>query len=80
MDGINDIFKVEGSTIEAEGFSLRIFDRSGSVVFQSFDKDVGWDGLSDKGNEMRSVVYVFMVSYYSGGRLQEKNGTVTLLR
>jgi hypothetical protein len=41
---------------------------------------IGWDGRGKNGNEMQPLVYVYMVSYYSGGRLFEKNGTVTLLR
>jgi len=79
-DGINDVFKVEGSTIDEEGFTMRIYDRSGVLVFQSFDRSIGWDGNSKNGAAMQPIVYVYMVSYYSGGRLFEKNGTVNLLR
>ncbi len=79
-DGINDVFKVEGSTIDEKGFIMRIYDRSGVLVFQSFDRSLGWDGNSNNGAAMQPIVYVYMVSYYSGGRLFEKNGTVNLLR
>lgn len=79
-DGVNDIFKVYGSTVQERDFVLAVYDRSGEMIFQSFDKDIGWDGTSKKGNNAQSIVYVYMVSYYSGDRPYEKNGTVTLLR
>jgi gliding motility-associated-like protein len=79
-DGVNDVFRVEGYTIDEDKFSLTIYDRSGDMIFDSFDINVGWDGTDRKGGLARPSVYVYMVSYFSGGKYFEKNGTVTLLR
>jgi gliding motility-associated-like protein len=79
-DGINDVFKAEGSTIQSKNFSMVIYNRLGEVIFESFDINEGWDGNYKNGNKATPQVYVFMVSYYSGDRFYEKNGTVTLLR
>jgi len=79
-DGINDVFKVEGTTIQSKNFSMIIYDRLGDVIFESFNVDEGWDGNYKNGNKATPQVYVFVVSYYSGDRFYEKNGTVTLLR
>jgi gliding motility-associated-like protein len=79
-DGINDVFKVEGSTVQEKDFSLTIYNRGGNIVFQSFDLNLGWDGLEKNGREAQPQVYVFMIRYYSGDKPYEKNGTVTLLR
>ena len=79
-DGINDVFKAEGSTIQSKNYSMVIYNRLGEVIFESFDINEGWDGNYKNGNKANPQVYVFMVSYYSGDRFYEKNGTVTLLR
>lgn len=79
-DGYNDIFMVEGSTVQEKGFTLTIYDRGGKVVFQSFDLNQGWDGLRKNGSKAQPLVYVFMVTYYSGDKPYEKTGTVTLIR
>lgn len=79
-DGVNDLFEVKGSTIASYGFSMRIFDRSGNVIFESFDINIGWDGTGKNGVLLRPDVYVYMISYNSGDKFFEKNGSLTLLR
>jgi gliding motility-associated-like protein len=79
-DGLNDIFKAEGTFIKT--FDLWIFDRWGNVVFHSKDPDIGWDG-SDSSDDFsgQSLIYSYRLRAegYSGEVL-DKKGSVQVLR
>jgi gliding motility-associated-like protein len=53
-DGQNDILLVYGNFIDA--MELRIFNRWGEMVFESFDQLLGWDGTY-KGKELAPDVF-----------------------
>jgi len=64
---------------------LRIFDRWGSLVYESLDfppaqPDLGWDGTS-KGKQLQSGVYIWVaeVLYIDGSSTVEK-GDITLVK
>lgn len=42
LDGVNDQFRLLGTDIVS--IHLQIFDRWGSLIFETFDKDNAWDG------------------------------------
>ena len=50
------------------------------MVFESHDKDKGWDG-NYNGQAMPQDVYAYYIKYLdSAGALREKKGTLTLIR
>ena len=79
-DGVNDLFNVEGSGLQSEGFSMQIYERKGRLVYQTVDINKGWDGLDIKGNVVPPTTYVYVIRVYSGDQLIEKNGSVLLIR
>jgi gliding motility-associated-like protein len=79
-DGINDLFAIEG--IDILEFELRIFNRWGEIVFESYDKDKTWNGTGPKGEHYtNSEVFVYQLKVL-GNRLQiiEKTGTITVVK
>jgi gliding motility-associated-like protein len=79
-DGKNDLFKALGTEAVTE-FNLKIFNRGGQVVFESTDKNKGWDGkLGDQ--PQPTGVFIYLVRYkdiYSTNPALIK-GTLTLIR
>lgn len=74
----NDIFlpQVKGTT----EYHLKIYNRWGELIFESDDKDVGWDGYY-KGKLSPQDVYVYRLDVtYEDGRTETKVGDVTLIR
>lgn len=61
-------------------YQLRIFSRSGMLIFESNDINIGWDGYT-KGNLCEPGVYIWKVrGTYKNGEVFVKMGDVTLLR
>ncbi len=78
-DGINDYFKAYG--INIEGFHMRIFDRWGLKVFESYDIDEVWTGGLGGGDYyVQNDVYNWVIEYDSIDRRQELVGHVTMVR
>jgi gliding motility-associated-like protein len=62
-----------------EEYHLMVFNRWGELIFESFDKDLGWDGYVD-GKMAKQDVYVWKVEgKYSGGQTFVQTGDVTLM-
>ena len=77
-DGINDVVKVEGRGIVELEF--RIYNRWGEKVFETRDKNIGWDGIY-KGvlQEMEVYTYAVEATLINGQHVPLK-GNITLLR
>jgi gliding motility-associated-like protein len=77
-DGQNDVLYVRGDCIKTMDFI--VFDRWGNKVFETNDKDNGWDGNS-KGQAMNTGEYVYSLTAtkYDGTTI-EKKGNVVLVR
>lgn len=74
----NRIFK-PGVIDHVEEYHLMVFNRWGELIFESFDKDLGWDGYVD-GKMAKQDVYVWKVEgKYSGGQTFMQTGDVTLM-
>ncbi|MEM6524961.1 MAG: PKD-like domain-containing protein [Bacteroidota bacterium] len=76
---INDVFLpiTEG----VEEFQMVIFDRWGNLIFESNDKNFGWDGYDSKGNLLPAGVYVYRLDLLlSDGNRTTRVGDVTLIR
>ncbi len=81
-DGINDEFKAVGHHVA--DFHLLVYDRWGSLVFETSNMDSGWDGTVS-GRNAASDAYAWIIRYRGltdpiGSDQRVKKGTVTLLR
>lgn len=77
----NTIFLPRFSSLPpAEGYSLRVFDRWGGLLFETSDPSVGWAGDSN-GQILSSGTFMYQLSFLApDGETQRKAGTVNLLR
>lgn len=85
-DGLNDILKVEYSAGVGADFNFRIFNRWGKLMFQTNDKNKGWDGRDSSGllQEMDGYSYLLEYNYIDPIKSILKNikktGSVILFR
>lgn len=76
-DGLNDTFGAVGEGI-AE-YTMEIFNRWGSLIFQSYDSKTQWDGTF-KGELVPIGTYIYKIAATgSNERRVEKNGTVNVV-
>lgn len=71
-DGKNDKFKTKVPD-NCTDYSLMIFNRSGMKVFESKDKDLGWDGKFNN-EEQKEGAYFYILQY------REKSGVLKTVR
>jgi gliding motility-associated-like protein len=79
-DGSNETFKI---AMESEQqYHLKIFNRWGGLVFESWAKDMQWNGkLNNTGTECPPGAYYFIFEYkLRGADPNAAHGTVTLIR
>ena len=85
-DGLNDVLKVEYSLGIGADFNFRIFNRWGKLMFQTNDKNKGWDGRDPSGllQEMDGYSYLLEYNYIdpltSVLKNTRKTGSVILFR
>lgn len=60
-NGLNDQFKIFGTDLITQ-FSFRIFNRYGQTIFETTDKNKGWDGTI-KGTPALAGGYAYLVRY-----------------
>ncbi len=79
-DGKNDFFKALG-TEAVTSFNLKIFERGGQIVFETSDKNKGWDGKF-KGQPFSTGIFVYLISYKDNQSANPEmlKGTITLIR
>ena len=77
-DGSNDLLYVRGRKINSLTFI--VYNRWGEKVFETTDKNIGWDGMH-RGKDAQSSVYVYYLEadIEDYGPLQQK-GNITLVR
>lgn len=77
-NGINDVLYVRGAGISSLQFT--VFSRIGEKVFETTDKNVGWDGTF-RGMPMNTGVFTYYVraDFYNGTSVSKK-GDITLVR
>ncbi len=78
-DGNNDIYIVQGKGISS--ITIRIFDRWGEKVFETFDRSEGWNG-EFKGKPVEQGVYPYVISIVFENETEAKvyNGYLTIVR
>jgi gliding motility-associated-like protein len=79
-DGLNDIFKAEGTFINE--FELWVFDRWGNAVFYTKNPDKGWDGSDPKADfAAQNLVYSYRVLAKGfNSQIIDMKGSVTVVR
>jgi len=82
-DGINDVWKPVGVTLDATNYKLTIFDRWGVQVFTTTDLDQGWNGSKSAGGYyVDAGVYTYLIKVTSATTEEkfEFTGSVTVVR
>jgi large repetitive protein len=82
-DGINDFFGIEGVDIDPDYFELRIWDRWGELVYESFDLKQRWIGNFQNGDHfVPDGMYVYQLEAQSLTTGDKKHifGHVTIVR
>lgn len=63
-----------------DSYLFQIYDRWGSVVFETQQPSKGWKGKINGTRKAPEGVYVYKIRYSKNGETFHKSGTVTLLR
>jgi gliding motility-associated-like protein len=77
-DARNEVFLPVLNGFQGWNYTLLIFDRWGTVVFESRDREAGWDGRV-KGREPVIDTYVWRVLVERDGDARDFTGHVTLV-
>jgi gliding motility-associated-like protein len=77
-DGVNDIFMAKGMYISK--FSMQIFDRWGTRVFQSDKLNEGWDGRYKNSTTVLDAYRYLIVALGVDGKHHFVSGWVTVMR
>ncbi|MGF1565680.1 MAG: choice-of-anchor L domain-containing protein [Flavobacteriales bacterium] len=79
-DGINDVFRITGSSIQR--FEIIIFNRWGEKVYESTDINQVWDGSHEGGNYyVPNDIYQYVVKVKGFDTdAFERSGTVSVMR
>ena len=75
----NETFKIYGRGLFS--VELAIYDRSGALMYETTDKDEGWDGTINGNKEASSDTYLYVAKAISiCGEVKAVRGDFTLLR
>lgn len=80
-DEFNQTWKLFVKGGDYHGFSLKVFNRWGEVIWETNDPSIGWDGTYN-GKTVQQGMYTWKASLkhkYDDGK-EEYNGTVNILR
>jgi gliding motility-associated-like protein len=77
-DVLNEEFRVFTRLVDK--FDFRLYDRYGSIIFTTIDKDFRWDGTKE-GTPLPEGVYTYVLeaTLYNGKNIKD-SGTITLIR
>ena len=80
-DGVNDGFRVYfQDACTPSSFALEVYNRWGSLVFQSEDPNASWDGRYRGRLHPQDVLVYFCRLTFPDGEVYEAKGDVTLIR
>ncbi|MCZ6521814.1 MAG: PKD domain-containing protein, partial [Bacteroidetes bacterium] len=76
--GVNDVFLPVSEGVV--GFNMLIYNRWGELLYESNNRDIGWDGYSN-GKLAVPGVYVYrLILTFANGEVTTRVGDVTLIR
>jgi gliding motility-associated-like protein len=79
-DGLNDVFIPNGFGILDEGYSFMVFDRWGTLVFETKNKNLGWDGTFN-GADLQTDTYVWKLTFLDFERISRSEmGHVNIIK
>jgi gliding motility-associated-like protein len=78
-DGLNDVFRITNMTFQ-KLVDFRIFNRWGQQVFQTANREIGWDGTFNGVPQDMGVYNYQIVIGLVDGTNKTYSGTVTLIR
>jgi gliding motility-associated-like protein len=77
-DGKNDVLYVRGNDLKK--FKLEVYDRWGQLVFETTDKNKGWDG-SYSGSSLNGAVFgYYLTGDCTTGSSFQKKGNITVIK
>ncbi|MBE0647105.1 MAG: gliding motility-associated C-terminal domain-containing protein [Bacteroidales bacterium] len=77
-DGLNDTFHPVGT--EITGYSMKIFNRWGEMIFETRTIEPGWDGTCH-GEPCKADTYVYLIHYKTAsGEYSQVKGNISLIR
>ncbi len=80
INGENPIFLPIISLYDFSSYDLKIYDRWGGVIFQTNDRNEGWDGRGPLGDIKPEGTYVYYLYFEDReGKDYQYRGTVTML-
>ena len=83
-DGINDLFHLEITDLDLNGYLFQVFDRWGNVVYETNEYPTTWNGQGAENANyyVADGVYVWRVKAESASTTEriERMGTVTVIR
>lgn len=78
-DGVNDKFVITG--VDFQKFTLKIYNRWGTLLYTSNDSSEGWDGTTASSDKPVSAgTYYFILSAEAKDKDYSRTGSLTLLR
>jgi gliding motility-associated-like protein len=78
QDGINDYFIVNSNGVTV--YSMKIYSKSGVLVFQAESPALIWDGRNLSGQELHPGIYYYVIRPADGSGPFEKTGFINLFR
>jgi gliding motility-associated-like protein len=63
-DGLNDVFSPAGNYESIIDFYMAIYNRWGKLIFETRNKNNGWDGIIDN-ETIQLGVYIYKIDYRS---------------
>ena len=78
LDGRNDLFRLF-TDCALDRYQLRVFNRWGSLVFESNAADGGWDGTRN-GTPQAPDVYYYVCEFTHDGVTERRDGAIILVR
>ena len=74
-DGLNDFFP--GKSEKGILFSIKIYNRCGRLVYDSYNAIDSWDGKNNSGGQLSNGTYYFVLeAKFRNGKVQRANGWV----
>jgi gliding motility-associated-like protein len=79
-DNVNDTWEITPlQQHESTTIKLKIYNRQGLFLFESDSFTKRWDGRFN-GEVLPADSYFFTIEIANGGRVEQRNGAVTILR